>query len=56
MVKGCEDVGAPFVADGDPAETGEPRQGAFDLPAVAAQAPVGLNAAPGDARDDGAFA
>ena len=46
------DVGAPLVADGQPAETVEPSQGAFDDPALAAQALTRLDACAGDARND----
>ena len=56
MMEGGEDVEASLVAHGDAAEPGEPRQCALDLPAVAAQAFAGFDAAPSDARDDGAAA
>lgn len=56
MVEGCEDVGAPFVADGDPAEASEPCQGALDHSPVAAQALAAFDAATGDPGNDGAFA
>ena len=55
-MEGSEDVGAPFVADGDPSESGEPCQGALDHPSVAAQALAALDAAPGDPGNDGALA
>lgn len=51
-----EDVAAALVADDDAAETGKPCQGTLDLPAVAAEALAGLDAAAGDARDDGPLA
>jgi hypothetical protein len=44
------DVEASFVADGEPAETVHPREGALDDPAVSAEFPAAFNAAPGDAR------
>jgi len=46
----------PFVADGEAAVAGEPGDGAFDLPAVSAEAVAGVDAAAGDARDDAALA
>lgn len=55
-MEGSEDVGAPFVADGDPTEAGEPWQGALDHPAVPAQALAAFDAAAGDPGNDGALA
>jgi hypothetical protein len=51
-----EQVGVAFVADGEAAVAGEPGDGAFDLPAVSAEALVGVDAAAGDARGDAALA
>src|SRR5512135_2295346 len=56
VMEGGEDVEAPLGADGDAAEPREPRQRALDLPAVAAEAFTGLDAAARDAGDDGAAA
>lgn len=53
MVEGGEDVGAALVADGEAAEAGKPSQGALDDPTVSAQALAALDAAAGDARNDG---
>ncbi len=47
-------VGATFVADGETAEAGKPRQGALHDPAVASQALAALDAAPGYPRRDAA--
>ena len=45
-----------LVADGEAAVAGAPGGGAFDLPAVSAEAVAGVDAAAGDARDDAALA
>ena len=50
------EVGVALVADGEAAVAGEPGDGAFDLPAVSAEAVAGVDAAAGDARDDAALA
>ncbi len=50
------DLGAPFIAHGEAAEAAQPGQSAFHHPAPAAQPLPGLDAAPGDARDDAALA
>lgn len=49
-------MGVPFVADSQAAVAGEPGDGAFDLPAVSAEAVAGVDAAAGDARGDAALA
>lgn len=49
-------MGVAFVADGEAAVAAEPGDGAFDLPAVAAEAFAGVDAAAGDAGGDAAFA
>ena len=54
MIEGLEDVSAPFVAQGQPAEAGEPGQGSLDYPAVPSQTLEGVDTAPGDPRLDGA--
>ena len=46
------DVGAPFVADGEPPKAVEPGQRALRHPAMAAEALGGLDAAAGKARDN----
>ncbi len=49
MMEGLKDVGAPFVAGGDPAVAGEPGQGSFDNhPAVPTQTLGTVDAAPGN--------
>ena len=50
--EGPVDVGAALAADREPSEAGEPSQGSFDDPAVAAEAIRALDAAAGDARRD----
>ena len=52
MVEGGEDIDAPFVADGDAAEAGEPSKRTLDRPSVSAKALAALNATPGDAWND----
>jgi hypothetical protein len=55
-VEAFQDVEPALVADGEPAETGEPRQRPLDDPAVAAE-PLGtVHPAPRDARDDAPLA
>jgi hypothetical protein len=49
-------MGVPFVADGQASVAGEPGDGAFDLPAVSAEAVTAVDAAAADARDDAALA
>ena len=49
------DVGAPLVADSEATGAGEPGQGAFDHPAVAAEPVRALDAVARDARGDGAL-
>jgi hypothetical protein len=44
------DVEAPFVANGESAETVHPREGALDDPAVSAEFLAAFNATPGDGR------
>ena len=56
MVKGSEDVGAPFVADGDAAEAGEPSERTLDHPSVSAKTLAALDATPGDPRNDRSLA
>jgi len=46
------DVGASFVADGQPAEAMEPGQGALHHPTVSTQALAGVDALAGDAHPD----
>lgn len=46
------DIGATFVADGQPPEAIEPGQGAFHHPAMATQALAGVDALPGNADPD----
>lgn len=53
MVEGGEDVCAPLVTDGEATESSEPSQGALNHPAVSAQALAALDAAAGDARNNG---
>ncbi|GLR83279.1 hypothetical protein GCM10007856_60030 [Azospirillum oryzae] len=52
MMEGGEDIGAPFVADGEAAETGKPGECPLDHPSVSAKALAALNATPGDAWND----
>lgn len=52
MVEGGEDIGAPFVADGDAAETGKSGECPLDHPSVSAEALAALDATPGDAWND----
>ncbi|CAO3355253.1 hypothetical protein [Azospirillum palustre] len=52
MVECGEDVGAPFVPDGDATEAREPSERPLDHPSVSAEALAALDAAPGDAWDD----
>jgi len=47
------DIGAAFIADGEPAETVEPSQRALGHPAVAAEPFAAVEAAAGDPRRDG---
>jgi hypothetical protein len=54
MMEGLEDVGAAFVADDDPAISGEPGQAALDYPAVSPQTLGAVDPAPCDPRLDGA--
>ncbi|MBP2233316.1 hypothetical protein J2847_006653, partial [Azospirillum agricola] len=56
MMESSEDIAAALIANDDAAEAGEPRQGTLDLPTVAAKALAALDAAAGDARDDGPLA
>ena len=49
------DVGAPFITDGQAAETVEPGQRAFDDPAVPAQPFAAVDAASGNSGRDPAF-
>ena len=56
VVKGGEDVGAPFVADGDAAEAGEPSERTLDHPSVSAKTLAALDATPGDPRNDRSLA
>jgi hypothetical protein len=51
-VEAEQDVEAALVADGEPAEAGEPSQRAFDHPAVKAQPLRALDPAAGDAGHD----
>lgn len=44
------EVGAPFVADGQPAEAVEPSECTLHHPAMTAELVAGVDAAPGDAR------
>lgn len=46
------DIGAAFIADGEPAETVEPSQRALGHPAVAAEPFAAVEAAAGDPRRD----
>ncbi len=50
------DVGAPFVAHGQPPHAMQPRSGAFHLPAVLAQLLAGVDASPREAWPDVALA
>lgn len=52
MVEGGEDIGAPFVADGDASETGKPGECPLDHPSVSAKALTALDPTPGDAWND----
>jgi len=52
VVEGGEDVGAPFVTDGDAAEAGEPGERTLDHPSVSAEAFAAFYAAPGNPRND----
>jgi len=56
VVKGGEDVGAPFVSDGDAAEAGEPCERPLDHPSVSAKTLAALDATPGDPRNDRSLA
>ena len=56
MVKGSEDVGAPFVADGDAAEAGEPSERTLDHPSVSAETLAAFDATPGNPRNDRSLA
>lgn len=47
-MESVEDVGAPLIADCQPAETAEPSQGTFHDPAMPSQTLAALDAAPGD--------
>ena len=47
--EGAEEAGVAFVAYGQASVSGEPGDGAFDLPAVSAEAFAGVDAAAGDA-------
>ena len=49
------DVGTAFVADGEPAKSVQPGQGAFHHPPVSAPPLAGLNAAAGEAALDAAL-
>ena len=51
-MESSEDVGAPFVTDGDAAEAGEPCKRPLDHPSVSAKTLAALDATPGDARND----
>ena len=51
-MEAVQDVEPPFVADGQAPEAREPRQGAFDDPAMAAQTLAAVDAASGDPRGD----
>lgn len=55
-MEGREDVSAPFIADRDAAEAGEPGERTLDHPSVSAEALAALDATPGDARDDRSLA
>ncbi len=46
------DVGASFITDGKPATASNPRQCAFDHPAMSAQPLAAVDAAAGDPGDD----
>lgn len=52
MMESGEDIGAPFVADGDAAEPGKPSECPLDHPSVSAKALAALNATPDDAWND----
>ena len=52
MQERLQDVGATLIADGQAPVGQQPGQGAFDLPAVAAQPLAGLHPTPGDPRAD----
>src|SRR5215210_1981247 len=54
MMEGLEDVGAAFVADDDPAISGEPGQAPLDHPAVSPKTLGAVDPAPCDPRLDGA--
>jgi hypothetical protein len=54
MMEGFADVGAPFTAQGQTPAAADPSQGAFHDPAMPSQALGAVDAAPGDARLDGA--
>jgi hypothetical protein len=56
MQEPLQDVGAALVADGQAAVGQQPGQGAFDLPAVAAQPLAGLHSSAGDPRADPSMA
>jgi hypothetical protein len=53
IVEGLEDVGASLVSDGQPPETTEPSERAFDYPAMPSQTFRTVDAAPRNTRLDG---